>query len=176
MLLFVVIANIILAVALVKTKQRLRSTQKLLDDAYRNTHATPIKELAANFRDFVEGIDGKVSPEVEEAIKKLEESEGMKALPAPKSGTAAVKPKNKPKKRVDSRPVMSSEVWNLFAIDMNASGECEEKVEVVRRWGKKYIFPLDSQVQIIKVIDDSDERETLRDYFEQNHKTKVISA
>jgi hypothetical protein len=127
-------------------------TKKLLDAAYKNTYKTPIKELAAEFRSFVKSVDGQVSEEVEQAIKKLE-TEEPKALPAPKQTKCA----------------MTNEVVRYITDDFRACLYDNERVAVVKRWGKKYIFSLASQQSVIKGMVYGKGRDQLREYFDKYH-------
>ena len=159
-----IMANIACVFGWVITERELRQTKKLLEAA-QNT-STPIKELTSNFRDFVQSIDGHVSPEVDAAIKKLEEEQKPKLLPPPAPA----------KSKKTQRAVISVGVWNLFVADFKAAEDSDEKISVIRRWGKRYIFTLKEQVELvsIKTFDDY-EREELREYFEEDHSTSVIS-
>jgi HAMP domain-containing protein len=150
-------------------RRDLKKTQKLLEAAEKTIYSTPIKELTANFRDFVQSIDGHVSPEVDAAIKKLEEEQKPKLLPPPPPPVVSTKKKNQ-------RAVMNVTIWNLFVVDFKAAEDSDEKISVIRRWGKKYVFPVQSQGELValKIFDDY-EREELREYFDDEHATPVLT-
>jgi len=149
----------------VATWNKLSKTEQLLEAAYKNTYSSPIKELTANFRDFVQSIDGHVSPEVDAAIKKLEEEVKPLALPAPQ--ILDTKNTKTGKRRIMLS--MDTKTWNLFVQDLKASQYSDEKMSVIKRWGKKFIFPLEDQIDLIKLVHYDDDRRGLRDYFDKFH-------
>ena len=130
---------------------RLKKTQRLLNEAQKNTYSTPIKELTANFRDFVQSIDGHVSPEVDAAIKKLETQE-TKLLPAASSG----------------HQVMDKENWKLFWAEFDDEQYTTEALNVLKYWGEKFTFSLEQQSKIVRQFNYSSDREKVRKYFKAN--------
>lgn len=146
------ISTIVFLTGWVITHNKHVETLKLLEEAQRNTYSTPIKELTANFRDFVQSIDGKVSPEVEEAIKKLE-TEEVKMLPAASNG----------------RPVIDKENWKLFWGEFDDEQYTTEALKVLKYWGEKFTFSLEQQSKIVRVFNYSSDREKVRKYFKENH-------
>ena len=154
------ISTIVFLTGWVITHNKHVQTLKLLEEAQRNTYSTPIKELASNFRDFVEGVDGKISPEVEAAIKKLEQSEAPKVLPPANPA---------PKVESNGRPMLQGEMWDLFCEEFKQENFGDEAIELVKHWGKKFRFSIKQQVKITKALNFGDEKIALRKYFEKNH-------
>ena len=150
------ISTIVFLTGWVITHNKHVETLKLLEEAQRNTYSTPIKELAANFRDFVEGVDGKVSPEVEAAIKKLEAGEEIKTLPPAVLGS-------------ETRPYMDGEMWKLFWDEYTDESFGDDAIRLVKHWGKKFKFTTKQQIRITKELSFGDERASLRKYFGENH-------
>lgn len=164
-----------------KAQKRLVEARKKIKFLEGQQKSTPVKELAADFRDFVQSIDGHVSNEVEAAIKKLEEEQKPKtarvALPVTSTvasqlaqGTISLSVPQKP------RIIMNVMIWNAFVSDFKTAEYSDEAISIIKRWGKKYIFALDDQVELIAdELFDEDDREVLRDYFDDNHGSQVLS-
>lgn len=144
----------------ITTREELKA-QKLL-----NSNATPVKELAADFRSFVESVDGKVSPEVDEAIKQLEGSIEIKSSSLLVDKKLAIKPR---------RSIIMGPVYDLFMNEFVAGEDDWERYTIIERWGKKWLFPLKRQVELVIYFDDADYREDLREYFDKHHQTNVIT-
>jgi hypothetical protein len=144
---------------IVEQSNTIGKLQKQLDETQNGLHSnTPIKELAAEFRSFVEGIDGIVSPEVDEALKKLENTP-QKALGA---NSWAFGGRIKP----------SPEMWKLIMGDIQNTNSTAEVRSIIERLGIKYVFSIEQQYDILKEITNPDcakYRERLRDYFAKHH-------
>jgi hypothetical protein len=145
--------------------EELVKTKKLLEEARATTYSTPVKELAADFRNFVEGVDGKVSPEVEAILKKIEANEEVKALPEPIPRSRIV---ISGQVNTDTRPYIDDDTWELFWEDYRNEDFDEYSVKLVKTWGNRFRFSIAQQVEILNGLDFSDYRAMLRDYFATN--------
>lgn len=130
---------------------------------------TPLKELAAEFRSFVEGVDGRISPEVDLALKQLETRE------VPKQEDATnIRPKNK-----CGKLLMGKKEYDLFWAEWKTIGvlnddksgrivhdDGEETIQLVKSWGKGYIYSKQQQVDILARLNIPEARKQLRDYFD----------
>lgn len=149
---------------LVKSQMKYKEAARLLEAAYQSQHATPIKELVANFREFTKGFDGAISPEVDAALIQLEAHEMPKQLPA----HAPEKQKEQPKKQ-GGRILMDKETWKLFAEDFDGESGDIRKKAVVYRWGKRYTFTLTQQCTLVKCVTSNSSKDDLREYFDKYH-------
>lgn len=105
------------------------NTKKLLTQANTINNATPIKELATDFKNFIEGVDGKLSLEAIIALKRLENfSQEMDTY---------------------SKKTIDTENYNLFVKEMNFSKNDYARLRIVKRWLKKFRFSQKDQTTII---------------------------
>lgn len=161
--------------------RRCDKLDKELTKALATTYSTPVKELAANFREFVESVDGKVSPEVDEAIKKLEASD--EALPARQGDVLELRGKAKEsvdefiqrfasegkETNKDARPPLNQEMWKLCCEELEDESYDNGIINAVEHWGKRFKFSMAQQVTAIKQLSYDENKRTLRKYFDQNH-------
>jgi hypothetical protein len=118
----------------------------------------PLEELANDFRDFVKAINGHITKEDEEFIKRLEgHKSGSKILSATK------------------REAISSQQFSYFVDDYNLEiRDFNTSFKILEKWGKRYMFGVIEQQAIMKAYIGIDEeraksRKILREYFDTYH-------
>lgn len=148
--------------------RKYRQTNNVLNHTLQNYHATPLKELVSNFREFVQGVDGRVSPEIDTALKQLEAHHENKAIEVkPIDGVISLV------KGINKISIPDNNIWKLMLADINLENDDEKKVEVILRWGSNYHFNANWQMSILNMFplfnSQQAYRNKLRKYFDKNH-------